>query len=105
MATGTIKKMQSQIEIFEVITSGSCTANGITVLATSAEKSGYKAVGIAGFYVNGISKGAVRSVYLQDLNEDGTSQQASGSVVFEIYNGNNAAQTATCRAHIMYIKT
>lgn len=104
MATGTTAAVQKRLHVFEIKTSQSINANSVVVVSTSAEKSGYRAIGVVGFYVNGLAKGTVRSCFLQANNEDGVSTQPVGNVVWEIFNANTSAQTANCRAHVLYEK-
>ena len=87
-----------------VSASTSCGATALTVVSKSAAKTGYTAIGVVGWYITGVGKAAVRSVFLGGNNKDGTYTGDSANVVWEIYNVGNTAQNAVCRAHILYKK-
>lgn len=104
VANGTVKLMQSKLAVFELKATKTLTAYGITVFDISISRSGYKALGIVGYFVTGSGKCAVRSAYLKANNADGTSTISDGYAAVEILNTESATPSVTARIHVLYEK-
>ena len=104
MASGTVKLMQSKLAVFELKVTKTAVASGITVFDADASRSGYKALGIAGYYVTGSGKCAARSAYLKANNNDGTSTSSDGYAVVEVFNSESSTSSITARIHVLYEK-